>query len=98
MNLMKTVFFDRERSSDSPFVEKVWSSHSEVGARFISAAESRWEIVIEKRAGKTTLYVRGPESRASSATAHRMPNGSGSGSDLIPICEAYRQGALSTRP
>lgn len=63
----KVIFFDGERPSDSPFVEKIWTSHSEVGGPFTSAAESRWEIVVETRAGKTTVYVRGPESRASNA-------------------------------
>lgn len=63
----KVIFFDGERASDSPFVEKIWTSHSEAGGHFTSAAESRWEIVVETRAGKTTVYVRGPESRASNA-------------------------------
>lgn len=44
-----------ERLSDSPFVEKVWRTHSESSGTFISAAENHWEMVITKYQGKTTL-------------------------------------------
>lgn len=56
-----------ERLSDSPFVEKVWRTHSESSGTFISAAENHWEMVITKYQGKTTLTVRGPETKASLA-------------------------------
>lgn len=59
-----------ERSSDSPFVERIWSSRSENGGSFISMAESHWEMVVTKHEGKTTLTVRGPESRATPACGH----------------------------
>ncbi|HLV97426.1 MAG TPA: helix-turn-helix domain-containing protein [Ktedonobacterales bacterium] len=58
------IIFDEERLSDSPFVERIWRSHSEGADSFISIAESRWEMVVTRLQGKTTLIVRGPETRA----------------------------------
>jgi AraC-like DNA-binding protein len=56
-----------ERLSDSPFVEKVWQTHSDRPGSFISAAASQWEMVVTTYQGKTTLTVRGPETKASPA-------------------------------
>lgn len=56
-----------ERQSDSPFIERVWRSHSEHGGTFLSMADSHWGMVLTKYRGKTTLTVRGPETVASSA-------------------------------
>lgn len=56
-----------ERESDSPFVERVWRSHSDTGGTFISTAESHWEIVVSKYAHSTILTVRGPETQATNA-------------------------------
>ncbi len=58
------IIFDEERLSDSPFVERIWRSHSEGADSFISIAESRWEMVVTKLQGTTALIVRGPETRA----------------------------------
>lgn len=58
------IIFDEERLSDSPFVERVWRSHSEGPDPFLSIAESRCELVVIKIRGKMTLTVRGPETRA----------------------------------
>jgi AraC-like DNA-binding protein len=58
------IIFDEQRPSDSPFVERIWRSHSERGGSFISIAESRSEMVVTKRYGKITLTVRGPETKA----------------------------------
>lgn len=58
------ILFDNERLSDSPFVEKIWTSHSEGSGSLLSIAESRWEIVVTRLNGKATLTVRGPETRA----------------------------------
>jgi AraC-like DNA-binding protein len=55
-----------DRPSDSPFVERVWLSHSECDGSFSSMAESRWEMVVTRRRGETFLTVRGPETRATS--------------------------------
>ena len=56
-----------ERLSDSPFVERIWHSRSDDGGPFISAAESHWEMVVTKYQDRTTLTVRGPETRATPA-------------------------------
>ena len=40
------LIFDAERLSDSPYVERVWCSHSEGAGSFVSIAESRWELVV----------------------------------------------------
>jgi AraC-like DNA-binding protein len=58
------IIFDEERPSDSPFVERIWRSHSERGGSFLSIAESRWEMVVTRRHSKITLTVRGPETKA----------------------------------
>jgi len=56
-----------ERASDSPFVERVWHSHSDSGGAFISTAESHWEMVVTTYQGCTTVTLRGPETRATPA-------------------------------
>ena len=56
-----------ERSSGSPFVERVWRNYSERASAFTSVAVSNWEMVIAKLNGQTTLTVRGPETRATPA-------------------------------
>jgi len=58
------LFKIEERPSDSPFVERVWRSHSESDGDFISIAECRWEMVVTKLQGKLTLTLRGPETKA----------------------------------
>lgn len=55
------------RPSDSPYVDLVWRAQSERPSAFISSAESRWEIVVMKYQGETSLTVRGPETRATPA-------------------------------
>lgn len=58
------ILFDEDRPSDSPFVERIWRSHSEGTAPFLSIAASRCELVVTKMHGKLTMDVRGPETRA----------------------------------
>jgi len=53
-----------DRSSDQPFVERVWRCHSERAGRFLSIASSHWEMVVTRHKGKTILTVRGPETKA----------------------------------
>ena len=57
------IIFDEERPSDSPFVERIWRSHSEGTAPFLSIAVSRCELVVTKLHG-ITMMVRGPETKA----------------------------------
>jgi hypothetical protein len=56
-----------ERPSDAPYVEKVWRTRSDQAGVFISQANSHWEMVITRHAGRTHFTVRGPETRATPA-------------------------------
>jgi hypothetical protein len=55
------------RSANSSFVEMIWHTHSERAGRFTSVAVSNWEMAIATFNGKTTITVRGPETKASQA-------------------------------
>src|SRR5688500_11277863 len=57
----------QDRPSDSPFVERVWASHSERGGMFHSVAATTWNIVVTRLRGKVFFTVRGPESHATVA-------------------------------
>ncbi|MBZ0286213.1 MAG: helix-turn-helix domain-containing protein [Anaerolineae bacterium] len=56
-----------ERPSDSPFVERVWRNHSEQASAFTSVATPHWELVVTTLNGKTSVAVRGPETKATPA-------------------------------
>jgi AraC-like DNA-binding protein len=58
------IFELDERPSDSLFVERIWRAHSEHGGPFSSIAMSHWEMVVTRHQDKTTLTVRGPETKA----------------------------------
>jgi AraC-like DNA-binding protein len=58
------IFTIDERPSDSPFVERIWRAHSEHAGPFSSIAMSHWEMVVTRHQDKTTLTVRGPETKA----------------------------------
>jgi AraC-like DNA-binding protein len=57
------ITFDNDRASDSPFIERVWRCHSERAGMFLSVASSHWEMVITRLQGKSTLTLRGPETK-----------------------------------
>jgi hypothetical protein len=56
-----------ERLSDSPFVERVWRSHSERGGSFLSVAQSHFEMAVTRHRGRTFITLRGPETTATAA-------------------------------
>jgi hypothetical protein len=56
-----------DRSSDSPFVERVWRCHSERAGTFVSVAASHLEMVVARHRGRTFLTLRGPKTRATQA-------------------------------
>jgi hypothetical protein len=56
-----------ERPSDSPYVERIWRSQSQAASFFISMAETHCGLVVTKYKGMTSLFVRGPETRATLA-------------------------------
>jgi hypothetical protein len=57
------IIFDQDRPSDSPFVERVWSCHSEGSGNFLAVASSHWEMVVTRLRGRTRLTIHGPETR-----------------------------------
>ena len=57
------IVFDAERPSDSPFIERVWSCHSDGAGIFLSVASSHCELVVARVEGHTTVTLRGPETR-----------------------------------
>jgi AraC-like DNA-binding protein len=57
----------QDRLSDSPFVERVWRSHSERAGTFVSVAMSHLEMVVTRHRDKTFMTLRGPETRATDA-------------------------------
>ncbi len=58
------IIIDEERASDSPFVERVWCSHSEGVKPFLSIAVNHCEFVVSRLQGRVTMTLRGPETRA----------------------------------
>ena len=56
-----------DRPSDSPLVERVWRSQSERAGTFLSMAVCNWMMVVTRVAGRTSITVRGPETRATAA-------------------------------
>lgn len=57
----------KHRASDSPLIERVWRSHSERAGVFHSIAAYYWGIVVTHLNGRTTLTVRGPETKSTLA-------------------------------
>lgn len=62
---MLIIFEDRP--SESSVVERVWRSHSERAGSFYSMANYQWGMVVSIHEGKTTMTVRGPETKATIA-------------------------------
>jgi hypothetical protein len=56
-----------DRPSDSPFIERVWRSHSDRAGVFHSIAACHWGVVVCRLEGRTSLIVRGPETKATMA-------------------------------
>lgn len=58
------LFRIEEKPSNSPFVERVWRAQGERAGTFISQSTVNSEIVLTRYKDKTTLTVRGPETKA----------------------------------
>jgi helix-turn-helix protein len=56
-----------DRPSDSPFVDRIWRSRSELGGPFVSVAQSHFEIAVTRHRGRTSVTLRGPETIATAA-------------------------------
>lgn len=61
------IIFDEDRASDSPFVERIWRSHSEGVTPFLSIAVNHCEFVVSRLQGKVAMMLRGPETKATPA-------------------------------
>ncbi|RCG28958.1 helix-turn-helix domain-containing protein [Sphaerisporangium album] len=55
------------RSSDSPYIERVWRSSSDDVGRMTSIATAHWDLVFWEHRGRVNVAVQGPESKASPA-------------------------------
>src|SRR5688572_401359 len=53
-----------ERLSDSPFVERIWSTQSEHRVSFTSISTVFWSMVISKFRGQIKISLHGPETGA----------------------------------
>lgn len=53
-----------ERPSDSPFVERIWSTQSECADSFTSISTVLWSMVIAKVRGRISISLHGPETGA----------------------------------
>jgi hypothetical protein len=52
-----------DRTSESPFVERVWHRRSIDANEFTSMAFSHWQLCVWTNNGKTTVTLRGPETK-----------------------------------
>ncbi len=52
------------RASDSPFIESIWHTQSDVDDDFTSTANGRWDMMIFRQAGETRVMVTGAMTRA----------------------------------
>lgn len=55
------------RPSDSPYIERVWRSHSSEVSRMMSIATSTWDLVFWEHYGRVHVAFHGPEPVASPA-------------------------------
>lgn len=53
-----------ERLSDSPYVERIWSTKSEQAGSFTSISTVYWSMVIAKYDGRISVSLHGPETGA----------------------------------
>jgi hypothetical protein len=60
-------FTIEERESEVALVDTIWCAESGQGGVFSSVAVSRWEFVVTKLEGRTSIALRGPETKATRA-------------------------------
>lgn len=66
MGAAEFIVFE-DRPSDSPFVERVWRSHSTRAGTFVSVAASHCGLVVTRVGGSMRVTLRGPETKPSVA-------------------------------
>jgi AraC-like DNA-binding protein len=62
-----TLLVFEDRPSDSPFVDRIWRSHSTRAGTFLSVAASHCDLVVARLRGNVSVFVRGPETKATIA-------------------------------
>ncbi|MBF8189665.1 AraC family transcriptional regulator [Nonomuraea sp. K274] len=55
------------RTSDSPYIQRVWRSSSDDVSQMMSVAASHWDLVFWEQRGQISVAVQGPETRATPA-------------------------------
>jgi AraC-like DNA-binding protein len=65
-------FSFEERPSDSPYVKRIWRARTESVGTLISQAATHCEMVVTRYKGKTTVTVRGPETKARPLPVHSV--------------------------
>jgi len=86
-----------DRPSDSPFIERVWRSHSDRAGVFHSLAACYWGMVVTRLEGRITLTVRGPETRATMADCPAEGEWCGATFKTGTFMSLLRSGALRDR-
>jgi AraC-like DNA-binding protein len=71
MRAGQLIAFD-DRASDSPHVLRIWRSESCRDGEFLSVAYPQWELVIARVGQTLSMYLRGPETKA---TRSHVPAG-----------------------
>jgi hypothetical protein len=65
MEWASTIFPIENRIPSSDYVERIWRTRSVPEKAMIAVAVPHWQLVVEKRShGQTSVFVRGPETKA----------------------------------
>lgn len=65
MEWASTIFPIESRTISSDYVERIWRTRSVPEEAMIAVAVPHWQLVVEKRStGQTSVFVRGPETKA----------------------------------
>jgi len=67
MEAQNTTFNFEGRPAESPLIESIWRTQTENAGSFISAAAPYFGLVVTHYEGKTTITLRGPETKATPA-------------------------------
>lgn len=61
------IFRFDEAGPGSPIADRIWRTRSEPVDSFTSVAATHWEMVVMRQRGRISLFVRGPETRSTTA-------------------------------
>src|SRR5262245_37761483 len=97
MPMDREVLTFEARLSDSPLVERVWTSRSDRGGRFLSIAECHFEMAVTRHQGRTFMTLRGPETFATAADCPAGGEWLGIRFKLGTLMPRFAPGDLSNR-